>query len=74
MFNDDASKRLKLIHTSVVAALMRRAWIVTGYEHGRTVAAILGVGPQPLPDYHAAMLLVLVCGLVLFTRNISAAA
>jgi len=66
---------IRLIYSSVVAAIIRRAWIVSGYEHCRAVAVILGVGPPTLPDgvYHAAMMLVLVCGLVMFIRNSLAA-
>jgi hypothetical protein len=66
---------IRLIYSSVVASLIRRAWVVNGLEHCRALAVVLGVGPQTLPDgiYHAALLLVLVCGFIMLARNSLAA-
>jgi hypothetical protein len=66
---------IRLIYTSVVAALIRRASIVSSYEHGRAVAVILGAGPPTPPDaiHLAVVLLVLLCSLAIFFRNGSAA-
>ena len=66
---------IRLIYSAIVAALIRRAWVVNGLEHCRAVAVVLGVGPQTLPDgiFHAVPMLVLVCGFVVLARNSFAA-
>jgi len=69
------TRTMEMIYTFVVAALIRRASIISGYEHGRAVAVMLGAGPPTPPEaiHHAALLLVLVCGLVMFVRNMVSA-